>query len=98
ILPAMTRTIWILIALVSAIAFGGPAAKPPKPPTPVMPTPAEQQQINDLQKQMYELQGKGAYVPATKLAKQLVEIERKIYGDDSKQDRIRKQALSGLVL
>ena len=46
-----------------------------------MPTPAEQQQINDLQKQMYELQGKGAYVPATKLAKQLVDLEKKIYGD-----------------
>ena len=90
----MTRTIWILIALVSAIAFGGPAAKPPKPATP---TPAEQQQINDLQKQMYELQGKGAYVPATKLAKQLVEIERKIYGDDSQQVRMRKQALSGMA-
>jgi CHAT domain-containing protein len=90
----MTRTIWILIALVSAIAFAGPTPKTPARP---MPTPAEQQQINDLQKQMYELQGKGAYLPATKLAKQLVDLEKKIYGDDSQQVRMRKQALAGMT-
>ena len=84
-----------MIALVSAVALGGPAAKAPAP-KPVQATPAEQQQINDLQKQMYELQAKSATFPAVKLCKQLLDIEKKIYGEDSMQVRMRKQGLAGL--
>ncbi len=86
----MARTIWILIALVSAIALAGPAAKP------VQATPAQQRQINDLQQQMYALQVKGAYFPALRLGKQVLELERRIYGDDSRQVRQRKQGLAGM--
>ncbi|MEO6776690.1 MAG: CHAT domain-containing protein [Kofleriaceae bacterium] len=104
----MTRTIRISIALVSAalvsatlvsatlvsaIALGGPA---PKAPVKATATAAEQQQINALQKQMYELEGKGAYVPAIKVAKQLVALETKILGGDAQQVRMHEQGLAGM--
>lgn len=101
----MRRTIWILIALVSAIAFAGPkpkAPKSPKPNTPVQaankPTPDQQKQINDLQKDLYADQAKQAYYPAIKLAKQLIELETKIYGPDAREVGYRKQHLAGLLM
>jgi CHAT domain-containing protein len=95
----MRRTISILIALVSAIALAGPKPKPARPTPPVQanrPTPDQQKQINDLQKEMYADQAKQLNEPAIKLAKQLIDLEVKIYGPDAREVGYRKQALAGL--
>lgn len=90
----MTRgTSWLSVVLVAAIAHAGPAPKSsPKPG----PTPAEQKQLADLQKDMYDSYAKLQYAQVLKLAKQLLELQIKVYGPDSQQVLSQKSMIAGV--
>lgn len=90
----MKRSIGVVVALATAVAVAGPSPSPPKLG---QPTAAEQTQLHDLGDQLLQLQVKLAWLPALKLAKQLVELEKKIYGGDSRQVRYRKMTVASLL-
>ncbi|MDB4960126.1 MAG: tetratricopeptide repeat protein [Myxococcales bacterium] len=54
-------------------------------------------EIQKLEKEFYELQGKQAYVPAVKIARKLYEAQKKITGDGSVLTQRRKQALASAL-
>ncbi len=92
----------VAIAVAAAIAVAGP--KPKLTPKPVagatvagQPTPDERKQLDELGTQLVQLQAKQALLPALKLARQLVELEKKIYGEDSHQVRYRKNTVATLL-
>lgn len=61
------------------------------------PTAAQQAELDKLQKELYEHQGKQAHVPAARVAKKLYELQRKASGDDSILTWQRKQALAAAL-
>ncbi len=93
----MRRWLGVVVAFAAAVAGAGPSSKPVPPPAPGQPTPDQQTQIATRSVQLTQLQFKQAWLPAIKLAKDLVALEQQVYGPDSYQVRIRRSTLASLL-
>lgn len=88
----MKRWLGVVIGLATAVAGAGPSSTKLG-----QPTADEQKQLRDLETQLSRLQVKLARLPALKIARQLVELEKKLYGGDSRQVRYRKVTVASLL-
>jgi CHAT domain-containing protein len=76
------------------------AAKTPAPgakPAGKQPTPQQAAELAKLDKELTDHQIKQAQFAALKVAKQLLELQRKATGDDSPETQRRKQTLAGIM-
>src|SRR5262245_42012216 len=61
------------------------------------PTPAEQAEIRQLEHELIQVQTKGNYMAATKVARKLYALQRKVSGDDALITQRRKEVLAAMV-
>ena len=92
----------VAVAMAAANAVASPPPKPARTPVGVasvagQPTSDEKKQLDDLDTELVQLEANRASLPALKIARQLVELEKKIYGDDSPQVRNRKNTMATLL-
>ncbi|HTR49539.1 MAG TPA: CHAT domain-containing tetratricopeptide repeat protein [Kofleriaceae bacterium] len=89
-----TWVVLLLVAWCTAALAGPPHGKPPaKPPI----SAADQAELLRLQNEVTQLQIKQQYLPAIKLARQLLDLQIKVSGKDDRQVGYRKQNLATLL-
>lgn len=87
------RVLYVVVALV--LGMSGVAGAAPKNTGPTM---SEQAELDRLQKQQYELQGKQKYAEAVKVARKAYLLQKKVSGEEARETRHRKQALATLLV
>ena len=85
------RRISVVVAVVAVVASWSIAVATPTP------SARERQQHAELDLKLSQLQGKQAWLPAIEVAKQLVELEKKLYGAEAREVRYRKLTLASLL-
>ncbi len=99
--------IWILVwfAAVADAAPNKPAPKQPAAkqpaspaaPSAAKPTPAQQAELTKLEQELTGHQMKQAYFPAVKVARKLLELQRKVSGEAALETQRRKQMLASML-
>src|SRR3954467_15607479 len=90
------------IALVAFVLFGAGAVAAPRKKRPA-PTPAgpvvskEQAEIDQLEKELRELQIKQAQFAAAKVARKLYAAQKKLHGEDAPETQSVKQQLASAI-
>lgn len=103
-MAAMRKTVRAVAAIVAACvalpttAIHGPVPFAIAAPKNTGPTMSEQAELDRLQKQQYELQGKQKYAEAAKIARKLYQLQKKASGEDARDTIFKKQMLATLLL
>jgi CHAT domain-containing protein len=93
----LVGTALVVVAFLCSLVSAKPRPPDKQLPTRQQATPAQQAEINKLDKELSDAQIKQAYFAAVKIARKLYELQKKATGDDSLEARSRRQSLAGLL-